>query len=43
MPGNHDYLNNPGAGPYFAYFGANAGPPARVGTATSPARGASTP
>jgi hypothetical protein len=26
IPGNHDYLNNPGAGPYFAYFGANAGP-----------------
>jgi hypothetical protein len=26
IPGNHDYLNNPGAAPYFAYFGANAGP-----------------
>ena len=26
-PGNHDYYNNPGAGPYFAYFGANAGVP----------------
>jgi hypothetical protein len=26
VPGNHDYYNNPGAGPYFAYFGANAGP-----------------
>jgi Calcineurin-like phosphoesterase len=26
IPGNHDYLNSPGAGPYFAYFGANAGP-----------------
>ena len=25
-PGNHDYNNLPGAGPYFAYFGANAGP-----------------
>jgi hypothetical protein len=25
-PGNHDY-NSPGAVPYFAYFGANAGPP----------------
>ena len=29
MPGNHDYLNNPGAGPYFAYFGANAGIPGK--------------
>lgn len=25
-PGNHEY-GSPGAGPYFAYFGANAGPP----------------
>ncbi len=25
-PGNHDY-NTTGAGPYYAYFGANAGPP----------------
>ena len=25
-PGNHDY-ESPGAGPYFSYFGANAGPP----------------
>lgn len=25
--GNHEYLNNPGAAPYFAYFGDNAGPP----------------
>ena len=25
-PGNHDY-GSPGAAPYFAYFGANAGPP----------------
>ena len=25
-PGNHDY-NSPGAAPYFAYFGASAGPP----------------
>jgi hypothetical protein len=25
VPGNHDYLNNPGAAPYFAYFGSNAG------------------
>jgi hypothetical protein len=25
-PGNHDY-ESPGAAPYFAYFGANAGPP----------------
>jgi hypothetical protein len=25
-PGNHDY-ESPGASPYFAYFGANAGPP----------------
>ncbi len=25
-PGNHDY-ETPGAAPYFAYFGANAGPP----------------
>jgi len=25
--GNHDYYNNPGAAPYFAYFGANAGVP----------------
>lgn len=24
--GNHEYYNNPGAAPYFAYFGANAGP-----------------
>ena len=24
-PGNHEYLNNPGAGPYFAYFGDRAG------------------
>lgn len=36
-PGNHDY-ESPGAAPYFAYFGANAGAPAlgyyayRVGT-----------
>ncbi len=28
-PGNHDYQNNPGAGPYYAYFGANAGPAGR--------------
>ena len=26
IPGNHDYYHNPGAGPYFAYFGASAGP-----------------
>lgn len=25
VPGNHDYYQNPGAGPYFAYFGPNAG------------------
>ncbi len=25
-PGNHEY-GSPGAGPYFAYFGSNAGPP----------------
>jgi acid phosphatase type 7 len=28
-PGNHDYENNPGAGPYFAYFGESAGPAGR--------------
>ncbi len=28
-PGNHDFYNNPGAEAYFAYFGANAGPPGR--------------
>jgi len=28
-PGNHDYQNNPGAAPYFAYFGSNAGPAGR--------------
>jgi hypothetical protein len=28
-PGNHDYYNNPGAGPYFDYFGDNAGPAGR--------------
>jgi hypothetical protein len=27
-PGNHEY-ESPGAGPYFAYFGSNAGPPGR--------------
>jgi Big-like domain-containing protein/calcineurin-like phosphoesterase family protein len=27
-PGNHEY-NTPGAGPYYAYFGANAGPAGR--------------
>lgn len=27
-PGNHDY-DQPGAAPYFEYFGANAGPPVR--------------
>lgn len=26
VPGNHEY-ESPGAGPYFEYFGANAGPP----------------
>jgi calcineurin-like phosphoesterase family protein len=26
VPGNHEY-ETPGAGPYFSYFGANAGPP----------------
>ena len=26
VPGNHEY-ESPGAAPYFAYFGANAGPP----------------
>jgi hypothetical protein len=26
VPGNHEYIS-PGAAPYFAYFGANAGPP----------------
>jgi hypothetical protein len=25
VPGNHEYYNNPGAAPYFAYFGDNAG------------------
>ncbi|MEX2546737.1 MAG: metallophosphoesterase, partial [Chloroflexota bacterium] len=25
VPGNHDYANNPGAAPYFAYFGDSAG------------------
>jgi hypothetical protein len=25
-PGNHDYESDPGAAPYFAYFGGNAGP-----------------
>ena len=25
LPGNHDY-ESPGAAPYFAYFGASAGP-----------------
>ncbi len=29
VPGNHDYYNNPGAAPYFAYFGGNAGPAGR--------------
>jgi 3',5'-cyclic AMP phosphodiesterase CpdA len=28
VPGNHDY-ESPGAGPYFEYFGANAGPSGR--------------
>jgi len=27
VPGNHDYYQNPGAAPYFAYFGENAGDP----------------
>lgn len=25
VPGNHEYINDPGAAPYFAYFGTNAG------------------